>query len=232
MRVKHKGIVESTPIETAVFDICDTLYYSNTTHDFVRFVMQPTPISIRKVIYTILNSKRLPLRYFLIFLSVKTGRDLLRAYNVRLLREKSKTELQNLARSFVADYLSEKKIRQIHDLVASYKNRGFRVVLSSSSIEPVVAAVAEALKISHYVSTTLEYDHGAFTGKISRDITNDKIRALKERDLLGELKFAASDNTSDVDLLIYADKAIAIVHNTEKEAFWLRHKIDTIKPAE
>ena len=219
----------SQPAGTAVFDICDTLYYSNTTHDFVRFVLEKEPVSARKFICWLLNTKFLPFKYFLIFLSIKTGRDKLRSFNVSMLKGFSRRDLAERANQFVNEFLAPRRIEPTQELLRTQAAAGLRIVLCSSSIEPVVKAIAEKLAIKDHVSTSLEYDGDLFTGRIAKDITRSKLQELKARNLLGELVFAVSDNLSDLELLSAAKHALAIVHNCRKEKFWRDHKLEVLK---
>lgn len=218
--------------QMAVFDICDTLYYSNTTHDFVRFVVDGEPLTLRNAFYKALNGKLLPFRYLLIFYGVRTGRDVLKKFNVSVLRGKSRDQLAALAKRFVSEFLDRRRIEHTHDLINAQKSAGRRVVLCSSSIEPVVSAVADALGTTDFVGTTLEYSGDVFTGRIADDITQKKVQSLKERGLTDRLAFAASDNTSDLELLTTADESVAIVHGGRKADFWRQHNLNTIDPGQ
>lgn len=218
----------SQPVGIAVFDICDTLYYSNTTHDFVRYVLENEPVSAKKIIYRSLNAKLLPFRYLIIFLSVQTGRDILRSFNVSMLKGLTRQDLAERAKQFVKEFLAQRRIEQIQELLHAKSAAGLRVVLCSSSIEPVVEAIAEELRIEDRVSTSLEYEGDVFTGRFSRDITRSKLQELRDRGLAGDLVYAASDNLSDLELLSAAKESLAIVHNGRKEEFWRDHKFDIL----
>lgn len=215
-------------VRTAVFDICDTLYYSNTTHDFIRFVMEQEPLTFTKPIYSALNSKFSPLRYLLIAFGVKTGRDVLKKFNVSLLRGKTRQQLATLSKRFVREYLAIRRIQQTHKLVSEKRAEGLRVVLCSSSIEPVVSAIAAELHIDDFLGTSLRYDGEVFTGEISEDLANIKLRVLKDRGLLGLLVYAASDNLSDRELLEAAENASAILHSEKRRSFWEKYNFEII----
>lgn len=215
-------------LRTAVFDVCDTLYYSNTTHDFVRFVMERERMSPRKLAYSAVNSRVLPLRYALIYAGIRSGRDVMKSLNVAKLKGKTRDELFALAREFTSKFLDTRRIAETQRLISEQKGQGLRVVLCSSSIEPVVAAVAEDLSVDHFAATTLEYDGDIFTGRIAEDITKDKLGALERRGLGGEIAYAASDNVSDLALLSAAEKAVVIIHGTRKQEFWRKYQFETI----
>ncbi len=182
--------------------------------------MQTRPISLRRAVYWTLNTRFLPFRYLLIFLSVKLGSDHLRTFNVSLLKGMRRTELYNYATGFVDEYLASRPIPETQELLREKAKGGLRIVLCSASIEPVVDAISDSIGVRDRLSSTLLYEEDVFTGKIALDITGSKLDALRERDLLGHLVFAASDNVSDLDLLKEADDAKAIVHEGRKREFW------------
>lgn len=220
---------ESKSIRTAVFDVCDTMYYSNTTHDFVRFVFNEKPFSFRKFIYKLFNSKLFPLRYLFIIIGIISGWDLLKKINVYLLKGMSFTQLSILAVRFVSEFLYDKQISQIHYLIDKYRKDGLRVVLCSSSIEPVIRAVAESLGIKYFVCTTLQFEGEIFTGKILEEITSKKLEILEKRELLGKIEYAVSDNLTDLELLSAAKQGIAVVHNKKKWKAWEKYHFEIIK---
>jgi len=213
---------------TIIFDICDTLYYSNTTHDFIRFAIAKEPMSQRKIFYNVLNAKYLPFRYLLIFFSVATGRDILRSYNVSLLKGVSRTELAEAAKRFVHEFLSSRKIDETQEMLKSRTDPGTRIVLCSASIEPVVEAIANELGIKHHVGTSLRFNDDIFTGRIFEDITGKKLSVLKENNLVGRLTCAVSDNLSDLELLSEAEHAFVVVHRGKKAEFWQKYNFEII----
>ena len=219
---------ETKLIRTAVFDVCDTMYYSNTTHDFVQFVFDKKSFSLRKFIYKLSNSRLLPLRYFLIIIGVLTGWDLLKKLNIYLLKGMSASQLSAISTLFVSEFLQKRQISQIHRLINKYIGEGLRIVLCSSSIEPVIKAVAENLGIKDFVSTSLKFDGEIFTGQILEEITNKKLEVLEDRRLSGNIEYAVSDNITDLKLLLAASEGIAIVHNKNKHDYWRKYKVKII----
>lgn len=212
----------------AVFDVCDTLYFSNTTHDFVRFV-----VSVKQRFQTkhaILNSRFLPFRYLFIATSVYLGSDPLRTLNVGLLKGYSRKELDKLAREFVATYLNDRKIEAVHATVRRSQAERKRIVLCSTSIDPVVAAVAGTLGDVEFISSTLEYVDDICTGRIADDIGTSKLERLRHLGIDGPIEVAYSDNFGDLELLSAARHAVAVVHSERKKDFWRAHNIETLRP--
>lgn len=217
---------ETELIPTAVFDVCDTMYYSNTTHDFIRFVFDKQPNSLKKFVYKFFN--RTPLKYALVAVGVATGWDSLKKLNIYLLKGKTAGQLSTVADLFVAEFLHGRQIAETHRLIDEYKRENLRIVLCSSSIEPVIRAVAAHLGIENFVSTSLEFDGEIFTGKIKDEITSRKLEALDARSLSGKIEYAVSDNTSDVNLLLAAKQGIAVTHDRKKQEFWKKYQFEVI----
>jgi HAD superfamily phosphoserine phosphatase-like hydrolase len=212
----------------AVFDICDTLYYSNTTHDFVDFCLAARKASIKRLAGMLLTGRFSPLRYFGITVSVLTGKDLPRAAKVFLLKGLSESELRETARDFVREYLEPRKIKQAQRIVSDSVSDGVTAVLCSSSIEPVVRAVAESLNIENFVCTTLEFQNGTFTGRLAADVTGRKLDHLRTAVPNSCIVLAVSDNKTDLELLLAANRGVAMVYGERSREFWKGHGIETI----
>ncbi len=212
----------------AVFDVCDTLYYSNTTHDFIRYLARNRPGLIRNSRFQLLNHRFSPARFALIGMSVATGSDYFKRANVALLKGAPVSEVQELATRFVGEFLATRKVERTQELVQEYAANGFDVMLCSTSIEPVVDAVAADLGIRDIVATTLEVVDDKYTGRILVDPTGRKLAAL--RDLSdAEIECAVSDNLSDLELLSAAKRGIAVVHSARKRDFWMGRNLELIE---
>lgn len=206
-------------VKIAVFDVCDTLYYSNTTHDFIRYIHSGRR-GKRKAGFQLLNHRFSPLRPALVGFGILTGNDVFRKANIGLLKGMGVAESLALAREFVREFLGRKKIEQTHGLVREFQGKGFDVVICSSSIEPVVRAVAEELGIEEFYSAELEFSGGRLTGRLAHDPTGRKLESLAKYRGNARIELAVSDNLSDASLLRAAKRGIAVVHRADKRRFW------------
>lgn len=206
-----------------VFDICDTLYYSNTTHDFVRFVAASDSNMLHKFVFFLFNGKVSPFRYLLIVVSIISGFDALRKINVYLLRDRTREQLTLLANEFVSAVLEDRRIIETHRKLRDELDLGSCVILCSASVEPVVEAIARQLRVSQYVSSTLDYRNERMTGRIKDDVTSRKLALLRESGLCHEPDLAVSDNKSDIGLLIASGEGVVVLHNTRDLGFWEGH---------
>lgn len=212
----------------AVFDICDTLYYSNTTHDFIGYLARQKFGPLRRILYYVVNHRLSPVRYALIILSVSSGLDLHKKIAVRLMKGISGAEISALARDFVRTFLAGRKIAEVHQRLKEFSNNGSEIVLCSTSIEPVVAAVAAELSVGNFTCTTLEYDGNVLTGRIKADITGKKVEALRNDLGVATPDHAISDNREDLSMLLVAGRGTAVVHSDRKFDFWKEKDVEMI----
>ncbi len=214
--------------QIAVFDVCNTMFYSNTTHDFVDYVFNQKFLPSKRNFYKIFNSKLNPLRYSFILISVLVGLDLYKKINVYLLKGLTHDEFSQLSKRFVAEFLQDKQINQTQLLINKCKKEKLRVILCSSSLDPIVEAIANSIEVEDFVCTTLKFKDQIFTGIISEEIADKKLQALKKKRISGEIKYAISDNEGDVSLLQIAQYPIAVIHNNKDFEFWSRYSVKTI----
>lgn len=217
MSLENKKI-DNKPI--AVFDICDTLYYSNTTHDYIGFVAQRRFSLLKYLLYKVLNSSISPLRYFFIISAKFFGIDFHKKFNIRLLKGLSRKQLEEDANEFVTFFLFDKKITETHLMINKLLMQKIKIVLCSSSIEPVVKSIAKSLYVRDYVSTKLKFVGEVCLGKIQEEIAGNKILALQRKDFKPPFFCAVSDNYSDTLLLQKADDKIAVVHSNKSFIYW------------
>lgn len=216
-----------TPL--AVFDVCDTLFYSNTTHDFIAFAVAADRGVVSRLIHASFNRKASPLYYVVLLISRVLDTDIHLKMNLLFLRGYPKKELERTAARFMSEVLRNRHIDEVHALLNDHIKAGRTVVLCSASIEPVVRAVANALGIEHFFGSPLRYDHGIFNGALERSIRGNKAVELRAHGLNGKINFAVSDNTSDIELLREALDPLAVVHNGKHREFWESHAIRTLE---
>lgn len=201
-----------------ICDVCDTLYNSNTTLDFVRFVVEKDK-GIKRLLLLLINSQKSPLFYFLIIAGKLIHKDLFRWLLLKFLRGKPKTELDFLAQQFYSYFLASRSNRQVFQKLLS--NDETIILLLSSSIDPVISAIANANQLKFY-SSKLEWAQGKATGNLRMDMTGQKHEFAKR--FLSEGNFGRlqviTDNRSDWELVKLADERFIIVKNESEKIFW------------
>jgi|WetSurMetagenome_2_1015567.scaffolds.fasta_scaffold204610_1 HAD superfamily phosphoserine phosphatase-like hydrolase len=200
-----------------VFDLCGTLYNSNTTFDFLDFYFQN---DARYLKYRQLF-KTFPLRVFNSLSRRLIKREYIRSRLIRFLKGRSKEDLTESARRFLQDYLSGKRIAATHDLLQSFRSKNMRLVLMSASLDFIVETVAIELNFADFHATSLSYFDGICTGVILRDLLYEKPRVFSN--VYGHSKPAVvvTDDRLDRDLVRQAAKAY-IVPQLSDERYWLR----------
>lgn len=207
-----------------VFDVCDTLFYSNTTFDFLHFVLQQQGSAGKQTVLKALTTRWSPLFVGLAVWQKVSGGDPIKAVALRLLAGTPKAELYALGQRFVAEFLPGRRIARSHELLAGLAATSTRVLLLSASLDPVIAALAAALGPVEFVSSQLEYDaQGRATGRLQRELTGQKQYALRE--LLATqtepVRLAvATDNFTDLELVTQAQVRYVVVHNAAAKQFW------------
>jgi HAD superfamily phosphoserine phosphatase-like hydrolase len=207
--------------ETFLFDICGTLYYSNTTYDFL--IWFHSKYDFKKYLLVKL-SLSLPLKVVWVVFN-KIGLDInLRKRLIYTLKGVDYKLLDSEARMFVDDILSKKKNKPIHQMLNEARGKKMSVILISASISPVVRAISNSLNLDDYIATALEVDQeNKLTGKISEDIQGRKLEALKKRglDFKNEISIA-TDNVEDLSL-IQSCKIAVVVSKKIRIPFWRKH---------
>lgn len=191
-----------------IFDVCGTLYDSNTTMDFCKWL-----------------SKGKRFRYLLFVLSSTPGKafnklsvslfkfDLTRNVHIYTLRGNSPQFIEVEAKKFVESSLSIKKIERVHELLAQFNKDD--TILVSASIEPVIKAVAESLGIKRYYATSLRINEEGYTGAISLDLLGNKASLFEDN----VIDLVVTDNKTDYSLCKLADRVI-IVSKKKNLGFW------------
>src|SRR5688572_18993756 len=216
--------------ELFVFDICDTLYYSNTTFDFIKFVLETRKMSGQLYWFNHYTKRSSPIFLGLAVLQKITKADWSKKLSLKLLQGISKTELYALGQQFEKQFLPSRIIAQTHQMLEKLKADGKTIVLISASLDPVVAAIAEALKVEFRCSE-LEYDaQGNFTGNLKFEMTGQKLKALQEMLSHQQANFAvATDNFTDFGLVEAACQRYVVVYNEKALNFWQSLDPDFIK---
>lgn len=201
-----------------LFDICGTIYRSNTTFDFLEFYLKENKcFRLYRAIYKSFFWKIInrALRSWLHY-------DLTRILALRFLKGTSYSELSKQAKLFTEVYLSQVRNIEIYNtiehLISIDKSK---VLLVSATIDVVAEAVADSLHCEQYYSTALEYKDGACTGKMVKDLLGNKCMFLNEKGILHQIKSFFTDDLTDADVLEYSEiKNIVCYPKTRKR--WIK----------
>ena len=194
-----------------IFDVCNTLYDSNTTFEFIAFVLAKRSGS-QQFFFRLMTSRLSPLFYYYLLLGKFKRKDIIRDKAVHLLRGLSKGELDHLAEEFYHTYLSNKSIDKVMKLFYKAKENS-NVWLFSNSIEPVIRVIADHLQVN-YEASSLAYEGQPelFSGRILKDLKGIKQIVFKQNFGEAPLKMMCSDNKSDYPILKMAQHPYVVIN--------------------
>ena len=189
-----------------LIDVCWTLFYSNTTFDFLDFVLKENKeyMRLRRIGKSRIGRAINLLVYKLMH------RDKERARCIRYLKGKSRTELQALAEQFYQVYLLPRKIDEVWKQLPKEN-----LVIVSGTLDIIADTVARHIGAETYYATEMVYDNGLFTGGF-HDFLLDKSDVLPHYNDFDII----TDNLTDIDLVRHAQQATIITYNNQSR--WQR----------
>lgn len=197
----------------AVFDICGTLYDSNTTFDFciwrsrrwTRFLLH----LLRSKLIAVLN--RVSLLYF------NKEAIPVRHLFIKTLKDTPKSILSQQAKEFVNTFLIERKQEAIIALLQKFQKDD--IILVSATLDCIAFHIAQYFGISHFFSSTLCYDKRQICqGILEIDLLGNK------HSLFEQIDFIATDNLDDFLLCQKAQESV-IVTKKKNKRFWLAQNL-------
>ncbi|MFN8888958.1 MAG: haloacid dehalogenase-like hydrolase, partial [Cyclobacteriaceae bacterium] len=137
---------------------------------------------------------------------------------LRFLKGMSAEELDQKATAFYSDFLIERSNAQVFQQI---KKPGVTTILLSSSINPVIQAIAKANNFA-YFSSEMEMKNGIATGNLQTDMTGRKHVVAKR--LITEQAVTnfgvITDNHSDWELVKLAHDRWIVISTEEQKHFW------------
>ncbi|EMG9280292.1 haloacid dehalogenase-like hydrolase [Enterobacter cloacae] len=204
-------------MKTAIVDVCHTLYRSNTTFDYVDFVLNKKN---KKII--LLKVK--PIKYTLIIMGRFLHKDIYRYLYIKRLRGFKKKELEDIANEFYKNKLDRLKILSTFNAINKEINN-YKFILASASLNIVIEAIIKNEKIFEGIaySSSLDFKNDICTGKLSQDLLGNKHKYFSE------VNWVITDNISDLKLAKKSEK-VTILSKPKNIAFWERNgfKVDII----
>lgn len=180
-----------------MFDVCGTLFYSNTTFDFIKYYHKKQSNFFRFIYVSLLTGLlgKILHRYFKVSI---------RQLIISTLNKEIVANVEAVAESFVASYLKYKVIPSVFNKFVSLKENS-DVYLISASIDPVVKKIADFYNVK-YICSTLARNGDNYIGKIEKDLKGNKCGYMSK-----EVIFY-SDNLDDLSCSFLVDKYYFIRH--------------------
>ena len=199
-----------TTEKTTYTDVCWTLFYSNTTFDFLDFLMPD--VEYRKV-QKMLRSRGWRLVNLIVY--KLTGIDFLRKKAIRHLQGFTRKELMRKAEDFYNNYLLPRKIDEVWTL-----QEGKKLTILSGTLDIIAETVAKHLNAKKYYASTLTVDeNGVCTGEY-KDL-------LLKKNSIEELSPAFdiyTDNLTDLPLVMKSENAVIVEYGNRNR--WKKHLKD------
>jgi len=196
-------------------DICDTLYRSNTTFDFIRYLLQRNPL--KRLLIATITSRYSPPFWILLMAGKLLKKDLHRAIALMLISGMHQAHLTKEAFKFKKSFLEKRRNETVWEHLKSKSTN--RVILLSATLEPIAVAIAKENGFA-VCASLLEYDlSGTFTGRLKTDLQGRKHEHLP--DLVQKEQYAViTDNFSDQKLLESAAEKFIILNQPRDRKKW------------
>lgn len=188
-----------------VFDVCFTLYASNTTFDFITQYHRKSGNKFKFLWCKILLSQPLKILNKLKLIS-------LRKNFIYTLNGEPKDKLFNYSTFFVDDFLKSRENDATMKLLLANQSES---ILISASLDPVIDAISKKLGVMGY-SSQLQYKEGYCTGRLEMDLKGKKHTKI----MPGELELVVTDNMSDIKLIKNSQHSFIVVRKNNNNK-WL-----------
>lgn len=206
--------------KVVLFDICGTLFFSNTSFDFLDSI-----IKVKSYKYFRYFSRTLLARIVnKIFISI-FNKDLIRSIAVHYIKGLNKIELKAYANDFYDNFLYSNKIKESFDKIEYYRKLPDTIViLASATFDFIAETVAEKLNIPFYFGSELSYDsNDVFEGCIKKDRLGHKYQAVLDMGIKPPFDKVITDNITDLDI-INKSKSVDLIIYPWTEKKWLKKK--------
>lgn len=208
-------------MKTVIFDICGTIYKSNTTFDFLKWK------------FGRVRSFRIYSRLYHSFVWRCLNRcskmfvhlDLTRMVAVYYLKGYSKQQLIKDVSQFYCNDLSKKINEEVLDLMSSYKMRGnYRIVIASATLDIIANYISNRIGVKEWYATSLCYNQNVCTGKYENDLLGNKASLFLNND---DIELVVTDDISDVHLLQLSRNCVIVTYpKTENKWCKILSRID------
>jgi len=191
----------------AVFDLDGTLTVKDTFKIFLKRRMKSRP-------WRALTCAPLPIAYMMARKGMYDHIWLKQQTLKCVAGWSSRDELNAFCAEFAQQMLKEQITPASLAKLEEHKANGDTLVLCSASFDFYVHAIGEALGFDHVICTKAQWKNDRLTGYIDGEncFAEEKIRLLNE--LLGDKgkgrRSAYTDHHSDLPLLLWADKGVAV----------------------
>lgn len=182
----------------AIVDICGTLYASNTTFDFLDFYFSNNDRYRR-----FSRIRRSDLwRVFNKLIWIFFGMDLTRKIAIQFLKGEPMDRIQDAVKCFVTNILEKKKHGAVFELINTLRKDGYRIVVTSATLDVIAREVSYRLNVDECYATELCFNSkGICLGKIAHDLLGGKKEHLETNGIKPPFNVVVTDDFSDIDII-------------------------------
>lgn len=179
-----------------LFDVCGTLFYSNTTFDFLSFFFKDNKEYQKRIKLF----KSLPAKIISKILFTCTGFDAVRYFALMHLKGEEEEKIKRLAEIFVDSLFSHKRIDNIHAMLLAAQKEGKQVCLISASLDVIIEIIANKLEVDGWHASRLLFHNRTCSGKIVNDLYGRKRHIVNRYKEEYRVISFITDNFNDVNV--------------------------------
>ena len=199
----------------AIFDVCGTLYCSNTSFDFLRYYFEKKRNKQFLLFYKIIMLFPVRVINHLLFRYLKS--DVIRKLAVRFLRDENIDDIKENVKGFYNEYLKKREINDSIQLMRKLKHT-HEVILLSASFDFVIEYIAKQFGVA-FIASELACMNDVCLGKYTRDLLYSKKEVFQEFKMSFEDVVVITDNLTDLELINTADSAV-VLSKPKNIAYW------------
>lgn len=205
------------PRSLVVCDVCDTLFDSNTTFDFIWFHVRNSWRD--KFMFGMVVNKWSPFFWATAVVGKILRKDIARNFILRFLAGKSLELIHRDAEAFYDHFLVHRINQHVLAILSEKANRA-EIWLLSSSIDPVVEVIAKRNRF-RFKSSILGVSNGRYTGRLEEDFTGIKHRFVDELMARENIYLTViTDNRTDRCLVELAHERFIVIKADREKKFW------------
>ena len=201
----------------ALFDFCDTMINFQSADAYMRYVKKRVHLDAR--MHLLSGLVKFLAKSRLLRVMQKFCREGFVGKKMLLyqLKGQSFDVMDKLAQEFYSEVIRPNYVAEVIAAVKKHKDEGFRLFIVSGGFDIYLKYVAEEFGFDGCVSTCLDFEDGKFTGRYKGVdcMNNNKVVLLRQyfgRENLRDCDSVAySDSKSDIPLLKYCRKGVAVI---------------------
>ena len=182
-------------MKIVIFDVCDTIYKTNTTFFFLDCYFKNN-----KKFYIFRKLTRFYPLIVLNYIFYKfLKKDFIRLYATSFLKGEEVKKVKSFSAELVKSNLSELINKSVEKMIKEYKNKGYQVVLMSGSYDFLIAEVAKYFATDSFYASKLKVTENFYTGEYEDDILMNKFELFtKNFNFYDKLSVVSNNKTNKI----------------------------------